>query len=216
MHYRTPAQKRGPVNRIRPILTLLTAALLVVLSACEAPTGLSDSETIASEPNALLATGADAGVIVDADGIARPLGAEDVEAFAETPGEQGTAAVITGNATFDDNTWSALRLNVRQTRGGTTTGQGRVTLSGQTTGFTPVCVKQKNSWGRSYYGITMKLDEPHNRYGNAYEYVTVTVTGDGQLSPGAIFRHTPVCGYSAALYPKDPKTGQINVTIMEQ
>lgn len=216
MRYQTPPQKQEYISRGQPALLLFVIAFMTLLTACETPTGLSDAETAASEPNALLFSSEDAGIFVDADGIARPLGPEDVASFSPAvPGERSVALVITGSATFDDNAIPALRVNVRQTKGGAIAGQGRVTMREQTTGFTPACVKKRDLWGRSYYGITMALAEPHTRYGREYEYAVVTVTDDGQLSPGVIYRHSAVCGYSAALYPKEPVSGKIEVILTD-
>jgi hypothetical protein len=193
---------------------LLVPVVVLTLTACESVTDFGDMSASVDAGTASLyaALGDDETImILDEDGMEKTsLSADEYVEIAKAGG-QGVALVLTGSATFSNNV-EQLRLNIRQTADGTTTGKGTVTIRGQSSEFETACVKPLSGFGHTAYGITLHLNEPYNFFGNKYPYVAVSITSDGYVVPGQVMNVRPFCGGSVVRFqPENRLTGEIQV-----
>lgn len=193
-------------GRMIPAMAMIA---MLSLTACESPVepGLLEAPVLVQSGSALLADSTYDALIMNEDGSVTPY----VETTGATPGGRGIARLITGVTTYDRGQVSEFRLNVRQDAAGNYYGDGRVTIQGHTTDFTPLCIKENPGFGDPFYGVTVRLADPLPYFGHYREYVTISVTNGGNMST-LILSNDTVCRVSALRYPYEPTTGTMKVT----
>lgn len=211
-----PAHRRfGRISRFAALFAIL------ILAACEAPTEVEPGVITAQDATFYglsAAKTSPSAVAVDPDGTLRPLLEDEEDVVLGVDHNTDVEVVIAGRATYGSGNVSMLRLSVRQTADGTTSGGGAVAIFGTEVGVTAECIKPLTSFGRTFYGVNVEFAEPVVRttpWGTVtYTHGALSVADGGDLA-NLVLASSSGCYAAALLYPYEPQTGKINVNLPE-